>query len=125
MNEIIQAMETRRSIRKFRPDLPAKAQIDQITEAGLYAASGRGKQAVITVAESTYTNLVIQLSQPENKEICFHTPHFGKNRAHFVGTRHDSPVVSGNLSSSGSVVPGPYAHFLSFQHGLVNWIINF
>ncbi len=63
MNKIIQAMETRRSIRKFRPDLPAKAQIDQITEAGLYAASGRGKQAVITVAESTYTNLVIQLSQ--------------------------------------------------------------
>ena len=79
MNKIIQAMETRRSIRKFRPDLPTKAQIDQITEAGLYAASGRGKQAVITVAESTYTNLVIQLSQPENKEICFHTPHFGKN----------------------------------------------
>lgn len=50
MNEIIQAMETRRSIRKFKPDLPARAQIDQILEAGLYAASGRGSQGVITVA---------------------------------------------------------------------------
>ena len=50
MNEIIQAMETRRSIRKFKSDLPTKAQIGQIIEAGLYAASGRGKQAVITVA---------------------------------------------------------------------------
>ena len=27
MNKIIQAMETRRSIRKFRPDLPAKAAV--------------------------------------------------------------------------------------------------
>ena len=50
MNEVIQAMKTRRSIRKFKSDMPAKEQIDQIIEAGLYAASGRGTQAVITVA---------------------------------------------------------------------------
>lgn len=50
MNEIIKAMEERRSIRKFKPDMPAKADIEQIVEAGLYAANGMGKQAVITVA---------------------------------------------------------------------------
>lgn len=50
MNEIIKAMEERRSIRKFKPDMVPKADIDQIIEAGLYAASGRGCQAVITVA---------------------------------------------------------------------------
>ncbi len=50
MNEVIQAMKTRRSIRRFKPDMPAKEQMDQIIEAGLYAASGRGTQAVITVA---------------------------------------------------------------------------
>lgn len=50
MNEIIKAMEERRSIRKFKQDMVPKADIDQIIEAGLYAASGRGKQAVITVA---------------------------------------------------------------------------
>ena len=88
------------------------------------ASANKKKFRKEQVAKTAKIYLVIQLSQPENKEICFHTPHFGKNRAHFVGTRHDSPVVSGNLSSSGSVVPGPYAHFLSFQHGLVNWTIN-
>ncbi len=50
MNEIIQAMEERRSIRRFRPEMPAKKELEQIIEAGLYAANGMGKQAVITVA---------------------------------------------------------------------------
>lgn len=50
MNEIIKAMEERRSIRKFKPDIPAKEELEQVVEAGLYAANGMGKQAVITVA---------------------------------------------------------------------------
>lgn len=50
MNEIIKAMEERRSIRKFKPEMPAKRELEQIMEAGLYAANGMGKQAVITVA---------------------------------------------------------------------------
>ncbi len=50
MNEIIKAMEERRSIRKFKQEMVPKEDIDQIIEAGLYAASGRGCQAVITVA---------------------------------------------------------------------------
>ena len=40
MNEIIKAMEERRSIRKFKPDMPAKEDLQQIIEAGLYAANG-------------------------------------------------------------------------------------
>ena len=50
MNDIIKAMETRRSIRKFKSDIPPKDYINQIIEAGLYAASSRGRQAVITIA---------------------------------------------------------------------------
>ena len=50
MNEIIKAMEERRSIRKFKLDMPDKKDIEQIIEAGLYAANGMGKQATITVA---------------------------------------------------------------------------
>lgn len=50
MNEIIKAMEERRSIRKFKPDMPAKKDLEQIIEAGLYAANGMGKQATITIA---------------------------------------------------------------------------
>ena len=50
MNDIIKAMKERRSVRKFKSDMPDKKDIEQIVEAGLYAANGRGKQAVITVA---------------------------------------------------------------------------
>ena len=50
MNEIIKAMKERRSIRKFKPDMVSKKDIDEIIEAGLYAANGMGRQAVITVA---------------------------------------------------------------------------
>ena len=50
MNEIINAMKERRSIRKFKPDMPEKADLDQIVEAGLYAANGMGKQAGLIIA---------------------------------------------------------------------------
>ncbi len=50
MNEVIQAMQDRRSIRKFKPDMPERSDIEQIIEAGRYAASGKGRQATITIA---------------------------------------------------------------------------
>ena len=50
MNDVIKAIKERRSIRKFKPDMPKKEDIEQIIEAGLYAANGMGKQATITVA---------------------------------------------------------------------------
>lgn len=50
MNEIIRAMEERRSIRNFKPEMPPKEALQQIVEAGLYAANGKGQQAAIIVA---------------------------------------------------------------------------
>ena len=50
MNEIIRNMKDRRSIRKFKDEMVPKADIEQIIEAGLYAPSGRNRQAVIIVA---------------------------------------------------------------------------
>ena len=50
MNDIIQAMKTRRSIRKFKPDLPTKAELEQIIDAGLYAANGMGRQGAMILA---------------------------------------------------------------------------
>ena len=50
MNDVIRAMEERRSIRKFKADMPKKEDIDKIIEAGLYAASGKNEQAVSIVA---------------------------------------------------------------------------
>lgn len=50
MNDIIKAMIERRSVRKYKPDMLPQNVIDEIINAGLYAASGMGKQDVIIVA---------------------------------------------------------------------------
>ncbi len=50
MNDIIKAMEERRSIRRFKPEMPAKSDLGQIIEAGLYAANGRGLQGAVIIA---------------------------------------------------------------------------
>lgn len=50
MNEVIKAMKERRSIRKFKAEMPSKIDIEQIIEAGLYAANGMGKQSTLTIA---------------------------------------------------------------------------
>ena len=50
MNEVINAIKERRSIRSFKSEMPPREMIDQVIEAGLYAASGRGLQESIIVA---------------------------------------------------------------------------
>ena len=50
MNDIMNAMLERRSIRKFKPEMPKREDLEQIIEAGLYAPSARGLQPVIIVA---------------------------------------------------------------------------
>ena len=43
-------MLTRRSVRKYKPDMLPKETIEKIIEAGLYAPSGMGRQPVIILA---------------------------------------------------------------------------
>lgn len=50
MSEVLKAIETRRSIRKYKPDTIPKDVLEQILKAGTYAATGRGLQAPIIVA---------------------------------------------------------------------------
>lgn len=50
MNPILDGIKARRSIRKFKPELPDQEDLEKIVEAGLYAASGMGKQSPIIVA---------------------------------------------------------------------------
>ena len=62
MNSTIKDMIERRSIRKFRTDEVPQALIDEVIEAGLYAASGKGKQSPIIVAV-TNPDLRTQISR--------------------------------------------------------------
>ena len=51
MNEIIKAMETRRSIRGYKKDMVPEELIAEVVEAGTYAATGMGRQSPITNKE--------------------------------------------------------------------------
>ena len=49
MNEILNAMKTRRSCRNFKPDMVPQEIIGQICEAGTYAATGMNRQSPVIV----------------------------------------------------------------------------
>ncbi len=50
MNEAMQNLLTRRSVRKFKSDMVPEDILKRIIEAGTYAANGYGKQSVIILA---------------------------------------------------------------------------
>lgn len=50
MSEAFENMITRRSVRKYKPDMISKEIIEKIVKAGTYAATGRGAQAPIIIA---------------------------------------------------------------------------
>ena len=106
MNEVIKAMIERRSIRKFKPDMPSKEDINQIIEAGLYAASGMNKQDAIIVAV-TNKELRDAMSEdnraiagmPEGKDPFYGAPVIlmvlgDKSSPHYL---YDGSLVMGNL----------------------------
>lgn len=81
MNEILQAIETRRSIRRFKPaPVPAEL-LDEILKAGTYAATGMNKQSPIIIAVT-------------NKEI---RDRISRLNAEIMGTKSDpfygAPVI--------------------------------
>lgn len=50
MSEVINNIISRRSVRKYKPDMIPKADIDKIIEAGTYAATGMNRQSPIIIA---------------------------------------------------------------------------
>lgn len=50
MNEVIRAMKERRSVRAYTDKIPEREKIDEVVEAGLWAASGMNRQGPIVVA---------------------------------------------------------------------------
>jgi oxygen-insensitive NAD(P)H nitroreductase len=50
MENIIEVIKGRRSIKKFKPDMISKEIIEQIVEAGTYAPTGKNRQSPIIIA---------------------------------------------------------------------------
>ena len=55
MSEVLNKMKTRRSVRKYKADMVPAAVIEQIVEAGLFAASGMNRQETIIIAVTDKT----------------------------------------------------------------------
>lgn len=49
MSDVLNKIKTRRSVRKYKPDMVPQDVIDKIIEAGLYAANGMGYQNTIII----------------------------------------------------------------------------
>ncbi len=49
MSDVLHKIKTRRSIRTYKPDMVPQEILDQIIEAGTYAASGMGRQNTIII----------------------------------------------------------------------------
>ena len=50
MNEVLENIRNRRSIRKYKEDMVSKEIIEKIVEAGTYAPTGMNKQTPIIIA---------------------------------------------------------------------------
>lgn len=103
-NEVLKAMKTRRSIRKYKPEQITDEQLDAILEAGTYAATGMGKQSpVIVVVQKP--ELIGKLSKMNAAVMgSSNDPFYGAPTVLIVladpeiGTYHeDGSLVMGNL----------------------------
>lgn len=65
MNDVIKAMKERRSVRKFKAELPEKADLEQIAEAGLFAASAMGRQAtkIVVVTDRKLRDRISEMNR--------------------------------------------------------------
>lgn len=106
MNDIIKAMIERRSIRSFKADMPSKEDIDQILEAGVYAANGKGAQETIIISvtnKEVRNRLSAANAKFLGKDESF-DPFYGApvilivlaNKEHFTGI-YDGSLVIGNM----------------------------
>ena len=81
MSKVLEEMKTRRSIRKFKPDMIPQDILERIIEAGTFAANGRGAQNTIII-------------QVTNKEI---RNEIAKKNADIMGSNTDpfygAPVI--------------------------------
>lgn len=50
MNEAYENIMTRRSVRKYKPDMVERDLIEKVVEAGIYAPTGHGMQSSVVIA---------------------------------------------------------------------------
>ena len=106
MNDVIKAMKERRSVRKFKEELPKKADLEQVVEAGLFAASAMGRQAtkMVVVTDRKLRDRISEMNRKVGGWDAGFDPFYGAPAMIIVlaekdwGNRvYDGSLVMGNL----------------------------
>ena len=106
MNDVIKAMKERRSVRKFKAELPKKADLEQVVEAGLFAASAMGRQAtkMVVVTDRKLRDRISEMNRKVGGWDAGFDPFYGAPAMIIVlaekdwGNRvYDGSLVMGNL----------------------------
>ena len=105
-NDIIEAMKSRRSCRAFKPDPVPRELVEQVAEAGLWAANGMGRQStkIVAITDKALRDRIAELNRkiggwPEGFDPFYGAPVIfaviaDKNA--FTGL-YDGSLVMGNL----------------------------
>lgn len=106
MNDVLETIKTRRSIRKFRPDMVPQEILDRIIEAGTYAATGKNRQSpiILQVTNREVRDRISRLNCAIGGWEAGFDPFYGAPAILIVLARKDSPhrvydgsLVMGNL----------------------------
>lgn len=108
MNETLKTLETRRSCRKFKPDMVSDEELEAIIRAGTFAPSGKNQQSSIIIAV-TNKELRDQIAE-ENRKIGGwpedFDPFYGAPVILIVIADRDANNASGTYINDGSLVMG-------------------
>ena len=104
MSNVLDKMKTRRSIRKYKPDMVPQELLNQIIEAGVYAASGRNRQdsIIIQVTDRKLRDEIMRMNCEIGGWQEGFDPFYGAPAMLIVLTRKDNP----NRVYDGSLVMG-------------------
>lgn len=104
MNDVVKAMKERRSVRKFKEELPKKADLEQVVEAGLFAASAMGRQAtkMVVVTDRKLRDRICEMNRKVGGWDAGVDPFYGAPAMIIVLAEKDW----GNRVNDGSLVMG-------------------
>lgn len=104
MSNVLEKMKTRRSIRKYKPDMVPQELLNQIIEAGIYAASGRNRQdsIIIQVTDKKLRDEIMDMNCKIGGWEEGFDPFYGAPAMLIVLTKKDNP----NRVYDGSLVMG-------------------
>lgn len=102
MNETMNAILTRRSVRKYTDEMPKREELEQIIEAGLYAASGKGGQSsiILAVTDKSLRDRLMEMNRKVGGWAEGFDPFYGAPAVLLVLAKKNTPftVADGSLS---------------------------